>query len=99
MTSPETAADPRSGPSVPALIAGWIGLLALLPVGFFYLSSGLVAPLWAMIVLWIIWFALFGLGVYLLSRKPAWILALPVLAFGIWFGALSAGEAWLGWTA
>jgi hypothetical protein len=39
------------------------------------------------------------LGCLWLRRRPLWTLPLPVIAAVIWFGGLSAGEAWLGWTA
>lgn len=71
----------------------------LLAMGVFYLSSGLLAPLWAVIVLVAVWLALVVTGVIWFRSHPLRVLVLPLLAAGIWFGALAAGEAWLGWTA
>ncbi|WP_162908067.1 hypothetical protein [Allorhizocola rhizosphaerae] len=84
--------------SVAALIAGWIGLIAHLPVGIWYLSSGLVTPAWAYVLLLLVWLAFFGLAIYLLRTRPVYTLLVPVAAAAFWFAAISAGEAWLGWT-
>ncbi|HJR39834.1 MAG TPA: hypothetical protein VJ819_15740 [Nocardioidaceae bacterium] len=75
---------------------GTVLLVGLLP---FYLASGLVAPAWAIIVLLLIWAGLFVLALRWFRRHPFRVIALPVLAAAIWFGALTAGEALLGWTA
>lgn len=65
----------------------------------FYLASGLMAPLWAIVVLFLIWAALFGLACIWFRRYPYRVIFLPVLAAAIWIGAMSAGETFLGWTA
>jgi hypothetical protein len=71
-------------------------MMAMLP---FYLASGLMAPMWAIIVLLLIWVTLFGLALHWFRRHPVRVLMLPLLAAGIWFGAMYAGEGLLGWTA
>ena len=43
--------------------------------------------------------ALFAVAIYLLRKRPPWTLVVPVAAVAIWFAGISAGEAWLGWTA
>jgi hypothetical protein len=96
MASPETVAHRRS---VAALIAGWVGLVAHVATVIWYLASGLVAPGWAVVALLVIWCALLGLAIYMLRTRPVYTLLVPVASAAIWFGALSAGEAWLGWTA
>lgn len=73
-----------------------LGLLVLAP---FFLASGLVAPLWAVAGLVAVWVALLVLACVRLRRRPWWLVLLPVAAVLIWLGVLSAGEAWLGWTA
>lgn len=78
---------------------GWLGLAALLATLVFYAASGLLAPGWAVAVLLVIWLALLAVAIWLLrARRPLWVLPTPVAAWLIWFGALSAGESWLGWT-
>ncbi|GAA4568979.1 hypothetical protein [Planotetraspora kaengkrachanensis] len=79
-------------------VASWLGLVGHLGTLPFYLASGLVAPLWAIIVLLVAWAVLFGLAVRAVYRRSAWGLAVPFAATGIWLGGMSAGEAFLGWT-
>jgi hypothetical protein len=80
-------------------VLAWIGLAALLITGFFYASSGLLAPAWAVAVLLVVWLILL-IGAIQLMRigRPLYVLPVPVAAWLIWFGALSAGENWLGWS-
>lgn len=80
-------------------VAGIVALVAMGPVGFFYLLSGLVVP-----GPWLFGFyALFGawlvLAVWLYRRRSWWALAVPPVAFATWMGLLSLGENLLGWTA
>lgn len=80
-------------------IGGGLAMAAMIGLGVFYAASTLLAPLWAAVVLWIIWLTLFVLGiVWVVRRHPLRVLPLPVAAAAIWFGSLSAGEAFLGWT-
>jgi hypothetical protein len=81
------------------VVLPWVGLAAMVAVLPFYLASGLVAPLWAVIALLLCWAALFYLGVRWRRSRPYLVLVLPVVAMAWWFLVISAGEAWLGWTA
>jgi len=89
----------RPRTSLAARVAGWVGLLGHLAVLIFYGASGLVAPPWAVLVLLVVWLGLLVLAIVALRRRPAWALAVPVAAVAIWFAAISAGDAWLNWTA
>jgi hypothetical protein len=76
------------------LVVTVIAALAMIPVGFFLLSSGLVAPLWAVLLLLIAWAA----GVWIMWRLPAWWRpVVPVALLAFWFLFISFGEAVLGW--
>lgn len=88
----------HNGHPLPARIAGWIGLVAHLATLIWYAASGLLAPGWAVVLLLVAWAALLVLAIVLLRRRPAYVLVVPVLSALVWFGAISAGEAWLGWT-
>ena len=78
---------------------GWVGLAAHLATLVFYAASGLLAPGWAVALLLVIWLALLGVAIWLLrTRRPLLVLVVPVVAWLIWFGVLSAGERWGGWT-
>ena len=75
-----------------------VALLALLALAPFFLAAGLMAPLWAVVLLVAFWLALLVLGVLWFRRRPWWVVPLPVVAALGWVGAMSAGEALLGWT-
>jgi hypothetical protein len=80
-------------------LAAVVAMLALLVLAPFFLASGLMAPTWAVVGLVGVWLALFVAGCVWFRRRPWWLLLLPVAAVLIWFGVMSAGGAWLGWTA
>lgn len=82
-----------------AQIVGWLGLAAHLVVLIWYAASGLVAPGWAVIALIAVWAGLLVVAIRLLRRRPAWVPAVPAAAVAFWFAAISAGDAFLGWTA
>jgi hypothetical protein len=82
-----------------AMVAWWVGLAGHLVGAIWYAASGLVAPPWAVVLLLVIWVALFVVGLRLRTRRPWWMLAVPVLDVVIWVAIVSAGEAFLGWTA
>jgi hypothetical protein len=82
-----------------ALVAGWLGMLGHLAMLFWYAGTGLVAPRWAVGVLLGVWLLLLVAGVVGLRRRPAPVLLLPVLDIVIWMAAVTAGEAFLDWTA
>lgn len=77
------------------------GLIALglhLVAGYFYVLSGLVAPLYAMIALLVFWVLL----LWWLTRMPqgSWkVLIVPAVAGVVWFSVLMLGDVFLGWTA
>lgn len=81
----------RSGP--------WIGMAGMFCVLWLYGASGLVAPAWAVVLLIVLWLVQFVLACRWFNRRPYAVLVLPVVALLLWFGAISAGAAFLGWTA
>lgn len=94
------AEHPTSERSGTRRIPEWIALGLHVLVGFFpYGASGLVAPLYGLVLLGLIWIAL---AVVILRWRPrnAWLsLLVPVAAVGIWFAVITLGEAVAGWTA
>ena len=84
---------------VPGYLAAGLAMVAMAVIGVFYVSAGLVAPLWAVIGLVTIWVVLVVVGVLWFRRRPFLVLLLPVIAVLVWFGALTLGERLLGWTA
>jgi hypothetical protein len=80
------------------VLAGLSGV-AHLVVGVFYLSSGLVAPGWAIAVL-LVWWVLLAVQLSRLALRGSWWTpAVPVVAFATWWLALTLGERFLDWTA
>ena len=96
MTTPNVSGQRGGDRGLPA----WIALALHVAVGFFpYGASGLVAPPWGLVVLFALWALLL---VVLVRWRPAkrWLLlVVPVAALAVWFVVVSAGEAFLGWTA
>lgn len=81
-----------AGQLVILIIAAGLHLVA----GYFYIASGLLAPLWAVALLMLIWLALAVWG-YGIRNRPI-VLLVPVVAAVVWFVILTAGETLLGWT-
>ncbi len=80
--------------------AGWLGFVCHLAMGLWYAASGLVAPWWAVVGLLLVWAAMTVVAWRLVrGRTPAWTLAVPVLDAVVWYAVVTAGDAWLGWTA
>jgi hypothetical protein len=83
-----------------AWVGAWLAVTAMLVLAPFFLASGLMAPLWGVVVVVVMWAALSALAIVLLvKRRPLWVLPLPVLAVGFWWLFLSLGGKFLGWTA
>ena len=70
---------------------------------FPFAASGLVTPLWGIVVLYGWWLALAVLVVRSLrappNRRPFVALAVPFVALAGWFAFVSLGSVLLGWTA
>ncbi len=81
------------------LAAAIAALVVHLLLGGVYAMSVLLAPLWAVLVLVAFWLVLLVGGLVLARRHSLLVLLVPVAAALVWLLALSAGDAWLGWTA
>lgn len=75
-----------------------LAFLLMAPVGFFYLSTGLVAPAPDVFGAYALFAVLVGVAVLLARRRSRWVIAVPVAAAGLWFAMLWLGEAVLGWS-
>ena len=90
-----TPAPTRSVGSALALVAGFAlqGVAAV-----FVAASGLMMPMWAVVVMWFVWLA--GLVVQIRERRrPLAVVAVPVVIGAIWLLTGTLGETYLGWTA
>lgn len=81
----------RSGP--------WIATAGMVACLFLYGISGTVAPWWAVALLMLVWVSLMALTIRWFTRRPLAVMALPAVAFGVWFAAITTGGAALGWTS
>lgn len=82
-----------AGQSVIVILATLLHLV----VGYFYLVTGLMAPVWGVGLLLLIWL---GLGIWGYTiRHRALVILVPLLAVAVWFVVLTLGESLLGWTA
>jgi hypothetical protein len=88
----------RDARTVVAYGLGIVALAGLVVLAPFFFASGLLAPGWAVVTFVGIWLVLFVLGCLWIRRRPVRVIPLPILAVAVWFGGISAGEAWLGWT-
>ncbi|MDX1659482.1 MAG: hypothetical protein R3343_11730 [Nitriliruptorales bacterium] len=79
-------------------IALGFGVLMHLMVGAFYLGSGLLAPPWAVLVLWAVWLLLAGV-MWKERRRVVVVLAMPFVAAAVWGIVMWLGDTFLGWTA
>lgn len=88
-----------TSPTLSRRVAVVLGLAAYLATGFLYLTSGLVVPGGALVVLWVVWLV----GVWAVARLMVgwswWVLAAAPAAVAFWWAYLLAGEGLLGWTA
>ena len=89
-------AEPRR---VVSYVLAGVAMAALLVLGMYFFAAGLVAPLWAVVGLVLFWLALVVVGALWFRRHPLRVVALPILAAVVLVAVISAGDAWLGWTA
>jgi len=93
------ASASRVRPGLVGLLLAWVGIVGHVAVLFLYVVSGLAVPAWAVGVLLVIWVGLLAVAIALFRTRPPWTLVVPVAAVVIWVAVVSAGDAWLGWTA
>jgi hypothetical protein len=87
------------GPDAGRLIANAVAAILMIAVGVPYAVSGLVVSWWIVVVLAVIWLALVVAGIWLARRRSYAVLAIPVVAVGIWFLVVYLADVWLGQTA
>ncbi|MGH3340015.1 MAG: hypothetical protein ACRDPL_14480, partial [Propionibacteriaceae bacterium] len=75
-----TAEEAPSRPSIIAYVLGGLALAALLAMSIWFLATGLMAPLWAVIGFIAVWVILVLLACIWLRRHPWRVVLLPVIA-------------------
>jgi len=93
--------DREASPSSRAfrLVAGWLGVMVQGLLGGPYLLSGLLAPFWAVVILWTVWTALLAVAIRKRRERPMFVVLIPLISFLVLVAALLAGSAFLGWAA
>ena len=81
------------------LVGSFIGMIGMASVLFVVLASGLVAPLWAVLLGALVWLVFFVVGTRWFMTHPWRVAALPVVLLVIWVCAVTAGAAFLDWSA
>lgn len=86
----------------PKISAGqWVILVVAIALqlvaGFFFFASGLLAPLWAVVLLLVIWVGLTFWG-YTIRHRPV-VLVVPLVAALVWVLVIQGGSMIFGWTA
>ena len=77
-------------------VAAALQLVVLVP---FTVASGLVAPLWAVLLLYAAWIVGALVLLRLAQRRPFATPVVPVANAGVLWLVITLGEQWLGWTA
>lgn len=81
-------------------ILALVGLILYLVTGVFpFAASGLVAPLWGIVVLYVGWLIGLWVTIRLFRSRSLWTLAMPVVALAFWWVVLTIGESAFDWTA
>lgn len=88
-----------SGRSPLDLLLGVVAVLLHLLALWLVLVSGLVAPLWAIVVLGVVWLAACYPLLRGLRAGARWGVLVPLALVAFWFAFITFGEAVLGWTA
>jgi hypothetical protein len=91
----------RSRPNNPNAVSPWpfVGMAGMACAFFLYAASGLLAPWWAVVVLLLVWVVLLLVATRWWTPHPQRVPFVAVFAVVLWFGAMNAGGAWLGWSA
>ena len=77
----------------------FVGMAGMACAFFLYAASGLVAPAWAVVVLLLVWVALLVVAARWWTPHPRRVPLVALFAMAFWFAVVTAGGAWLGWTA
>lgn len=80
------------------IVLGALAVLLHLAGLWLVLVSGLVAPLWAIVVLGIVWLGACVPLVLGLRDGRRWVPLVPLGFAFLWFAAVNLGEIVLGWT-
>ena len=75
-----------------------VGIALLVLMAPLYFSAGLVAPWWAMILLFGVWLVLLIYSTHFFGKRPLLVLAFPFMAAAFWILLVVIGGSLLNWT-
>lgn len=84
---------------VSGAVAGATFVVLHAVVGWFTLTLGLVAPMWAVALLLLVWAGVAVIGWRWRSRRPIATMLAPFAVAALDIGVVAFGDAVLGWTA
>lgn len=87
------------GAIMKAKILAGLALTLHLAVGYPYLVSGIVAPAYAVPILYLLWAVLLVLLLDISRTRPLLALLIPPAALALLLAILALGDILLGWTA
>lgn len=76
-------------------LAAALQLVVLVP---FTVASGLLAPLWAVVLLYAVWLAGATMLVRTARSRPLVTPVVPLVNAAVVWSVITLGEVWLGWT-
>ena len=79
-------------------VAAIVALALMVPIGFAYLVTGLVAPAPDVFGAYVLFALLLGGAVWLARRRSWWVVAVPIVSAGMWPLMVWAGETYLDWS-
>lgn len=91
-----TAAAGRWPRLATVTLAVLLQLIMLVP---FTVASGLVAPIWAVVALYVVWLGAAAVLFVLARRRPLLTPLVPIVNAAVLWGTIALGDVWLGWTA
>lgn len=90
----------RGSPRTVVRVAAGAGLVVHVLLGVFpYLTTGLLAPLWAVGLLLAWWLLLLVLATRMRRDRPWWTAGTPVVALVSWWVLVTLGDVFFGWSA
>ena len=76
----------------------FVGMAGMACAFFLYAASPVAGvPWWGTTLLLFLWLVLFVLGCGWWTRRPTWLLVLPVVAVALWFGVIVGGVKLFDW--
>lgn len=87
----------RDWPAFRRVVTG-VSFALMVPLGFAYLSAGLVAPFPDVVVSYVLYMVLVATTIRLARQRSWWVAAMPFVSAGLFFLMIQLGATWRGWS-